>query len=354
MGRHPEGWKIRRAPGNEVYSVRFSWGGRQHEPSTGETDPERAATEAARIYADYVSGRFRGRKPARAPTGGLPLDEVASSWLADVESTLDPDTVGLYQLHLRKHLVPWFETLPAVTTERAEAYARDRLKHVQGETVRKEQATLRGLLRWALSAGYLSELPSIPSIPKRVLGKRHKQGRKGSRPQLSPAEVYRLLRALPVRSRGGWPIRARFVVAYETSLRPSTLDALSVPENYHKKSKHLRLWAEDDKGRYERLVPLSKEARDALDAVCPKEGVIFGAHDYRPHIERAVKKLPAEKAAVFTGQHLRGARITHWLEESGNLPGAQYLAGHKRSSTTDRYAQATMRAAEAVLKAARR
>ena len=29
-----------------------------------------------------------------------------------------------------------------------------------------------------------------------------------------------------------FPIRARFIVAYETGLRPGTLDALSVPQHY--------------------------------------------------------------------------------------------------------------------------
>ncbi len=353
MARRPEGWKIRRAPGNEVYSVRFSWGGRQHEPSTGERDPDRAAEAAARIYAEYVRGGGPRKRP-RIALGQYRFDEVAASWLADVESTLDPDTVVLYGLHVRKHLAPFFVTLDQIEP-RSEEYSLARLKHVQSATVRKELATLRGMAAWAVKKKYLPEMPRIPGVSLRVTGKRHKQGRKGSRPPLSPAEIRKLLAAFPVRSRGGWPVRARFVVGYETSLRPSTLDALSVPENYHRKAKQLRLWFEDDKGRYERLVPLSKEAQKALTAVCPKKpGPIFGKHDYRPHIERAVKKLPPEKAAVFTSQHLRGARITHWLEETGNLPGAQYLAGHKRSSTTDKYAQATMRAAEAVIRQRRR
>ncbi len=45
-----------------------------------------------------------------------------------------------------------------------------------------------------------------------------------------------LIAALPVwsnpRNAPRFPVRARFIVAYETSLRPSTLSALSVPEHY--------------------------------------------------------------------------------------------------------------------------
>ncbi|NIR84736.1 MAG: hypothetical protein GWO40_16080 [Gammaproteobacteria bacterium] len=45
----------------------------------------------------------------------------------------------------------------------------------------------------------------------------------------------------------------------------------------------------------------------------------------------------------------RAARITGWLEQSGNLPGTQYLAGHSRATTTAQYAKPTMRAALDVL-----
>ena len=98
-----------------------------------------------------------------------------------------------------------------------------------------------------------------------------------------------------------FPIKARFQFAYETGLRPSTLDALSVPEHYRKGSPTLTLTDEADKNRWGRELPLSPAARRALDRVCPEEGLIFGSHDYRPAFTKATDKaLP---------KHLRGGRV---------------------------------------------
>jgi site-specific recombinase XerC len=93
-----------------------------------------------------------------------------------------------------------------------------------------------------------------------------------------------------------------------------------------------------------------------LDYVCKRlgkdyAGPIFDAHDYRKHIAKAAgKALPKELARIFCGAHLRSARITHLLERpSANLPGVQFLAGHKQVSTTSRYVKPSFRAARDVL-----
>src|SRR6187399_1931446 len=97
-------------------------------------------------------------------------------------------------------------------------------------------------------------------------------------------------------------------------------------------------------------VPLTAAARAALDSVCPKEGLIFGRHDYRNQLRKAVKDaLPAHRAALFIGAHFRSARITHWLENTGNLPGTQHMAGHLLVTTTARYSKSSKRAAESML-----
>jgi site-specific recombinase XerC len=149
-----------------------------------------------------------------------------------------------------------------------------------------------------------------------------------------------------------YPIRARFLVAYETGLRPSTLDALSVPEHYHRGSRLLVLSNDVDKSRWGRELPLSTRARKALDAVAPESGPIFGRHDYRERLDEAARKvLPPAVADRFAGAHFRSAMITHILEQTGNLAGVQYLAGHKQAKTTGGYARPSLRAAEAALEA---
>ena len=47
----------------------------------------------------------------------------------------------------------------------------------------------------------------------------------------------------------------------------------------------------------------------------------------------AEQVLPAERAKRFAGSHLRSARITHLAESSQNLPGVQFIVGHKLIST---------------------
>ncbi|HKY38886.1 MAG TPA: site-specific integrase [Polyangiaceae bacterium] len=143
-----------------------------------------------------------------------------------------------------------------------------------------------------------------------------------------------------------FPIRARFVVGYETGLRPSTLDKISVPEHDTRGSRVLRITPEIDKARWARDVPLTEKARKALDSVCPDAGPIFGWHDYRPHIKAAAAKvLKGEAAKRFAGSHLRSAMTTHELEQGKNIVGIQYRVGHKLLSTTARYVKPSFRAA---------
>jgi integrase len=125
---------------------------------------------------------------------------------------------------------------------------------------------------------------------------------------------------------------------------------LSVPENYVRGSSLLVITEAIDKARFGREVPLTPRAREALDAVAPRAGVIFGRHDYRPQLAKAAAKvLPPERARTFTAYDLRHARATQWAE-GGNLVGVAYLLGHKQVTTTNRYARPNEAAAKRVLK----
>jgi integrase len=207
-------------------------------------------------------------------------------------------------------------------------------------------------LRWLLESGHITELPAVPVVKASVSGTRYTHRRRSKAPELSPEEIQKVLDELDEWSTNEpwFPIRARFGGAYETTLRPATLDKLKAPENYAVGAAHLTLTDEDDKEAYGRAVPLTLRARRALDSVCPEEGVIFGAHRWNHFLgPAAAAALSPEKARVFTGQHFRSAGITHLLERTGNMPGVQYLAGHKHASTTARYVRPSMRAAEAAL-----
>jgi site-specific recombinase XerC len=353
MGRVSTGWKLRQRSPGHAFAVRFWLAGREVERSTGTSDPVAAGREAARIYADEVR---RAPKPRRR-SGPLDIEELVAAWLVSLSSTHDAGTCKTWELYARTHWLPHFEAMHHVNEAMCAEYMRARLGLVQKSTVTKELSALRQFTLWLFEVGAIPERIAVPSVPRRSLGRVHPVRRRSAAIELSPDEIAALLDALPDWSNSGrlkdqFPIKARFLVAYETSLRPSTLDALDAPRHYRRGSSTITLTPEIDKNRMGREVPLSARAREALDAICPDEGPIFGRHEYRDHLKAAaLTALPPERAKKFCGAHLRSARITHALERTGNLPGVQYLAGHKRASTTAIYVRASLRAAMDVIEA---
>ena len=342
MARRAEGWKLRRPTAKSRYwSVRFRWAGQDIERSTGQTDPDRAAEEAARIYSAFVRNPPRGRAEQR-PAGDL--GEACEQWLTELLPTHDRGTVASYATTVESHWLRFFSGLHDVTEDRARAYMLTRLQRVRAVTVRKELSQLRNFVQWAAERGLMPPT-TIPSVPKRTTGTAFSKRRRVAAPELTKAEVEALLAALPEWSTSRkverFPVRSRFVVAYETGLRPELLDQLSVPQHYRKGWTKLVVAPEADKQRWAREVAITDRARQALDSVCPKAGLVFGAHDYRWHLRRAAEAaLPPEKAEAFCGAHLRSARATHWLDAGAPLTAVQYGLGHKRLETTARYVRA--------------
>jgi integrase len=185
-------------------------------------------------------------------------------------------------------------------------------------------------------------------VPKRAHGTEHKNGKRQAT-ELSPFEVRKVLAAVKDPK-----ARAFFTLMYEATLRPATLKLIQAPEHYRRGAAQLHIPKGADKNRLGRTVPLSVAARKALDSVVGY-GLIFGPLPYRRPFEKAATKALSEaKAATAHPYDLKRAGITHRLERTNNLPGVQYLAGHKNPSTTGRYVQASMRAAEAAISGTRR
>jgi integrase len=354
MARQPEGWRIHRPPGRKTYLVRFTHNGARVERSTGAQDPGIASEAAARIYADHVQ-----REPKRITVvkrgESPPLEDLVASWLSS-DSTIGRRTVKTWTDYGRRWR-SWWESLVHITDVTCEDYRNERLRQVMADTVRKELGALRRFLQWCTDQGYLQRKINVPFVPKKATGTRHPVRRRVAAPELSPEEIEAWLALLPEWSRlprgekkltiPRHPVKARFVVAYETGLRPTFLDDLSVPEHYRKGAGHLRILLEVDKNQFQREVPLSKRAREALDAVCPESGLIFGKHNYRNYARKAaLKVLPRQKADVFTTAHLRSARATHVLESTGNIPGTMHLFGWKKVDTATKYTRSSQRAAE--------
>ncbi len=238
------------------------------------------------------------------------LDALLEYWLADL--VVDTETVDLYRLHWRAHLAPHFGALDGITTAKIGEYGRRRLREVKRTTVQKERSTLRGFLAWCVEREYLQDPPKLPELPRRATGTPFAQRRRGAATQLSPEQCRALLEALPRwstprRGRPPFVVRARFVVAYETTLRPATLDALSVPEHYSRGADTLRITDDIDKARFGRELPLTAAARAALDSVA-RDGVIFGRHDYRDQLSKAARK---------SGRSRNGKHRSHQVEGRG-------------------------------------
>lgn len=362
MARPSSGWELRPPrPKCRNYTVRFWWQGRDVERSTGTADPERAAIEAALIYAREVQ-RAPERKPPTRAVGEL--EESVTRWLDSLVATHDAGTVGCYLDYANSHWLPFFSGMHSLTDAECDRYMRVRLTKVGAETVKKELSALRGFTSWATKEELIGRVV-VPTVPKRTTGATYKNAkgqavrRRAAAIPLSPREVRAIIKALPERSTSRkvavFPIRARFEVQYETGLRPELIDLLSVPEHYRPKATHLRVPGEIDKARQARRVPLSAAAKRALDRVCPEKGLIFGHHDYREHLKlAAIDALPPERAELFCGAHLRSARITHWLDDGAPLTGVMRLVGHKRLESTAKYVRASDKAAESIVAPKRR
>lgn len=288
--------------------------------------------------------------PPDTTLAGL-LDE----WRAAMVNQVGAGTVDMYATHCA-HLVRHFGSAEAITKAGIADYGRKRLGQVMRKTLQKERSTLNGFLAWCEERGYLHEAPEVIALPRRATGTRAQPVRKVT--VLTPDEARALVAHLPQwtssrRDVRAFPVRARFVVAFETALRPATLSALSVPEHYTKGATALVITDEIDKARFGRELPLTERARVALDTVAPARGLIFGSHDYRHQLERAAKKaLEPERAATFSAYDLRHSRATEWVEQSGDIAGTAFLLGHRHVTTTDRYTHPGPRAGKRVLDAA--
>jgi integrase len=359
MARRSEGWKLWKDDRTGLYHVRFSHEGQRYRIATGERDPGAASGAAARTYAEVISGRWTTKR-AVALSGTTPFDEVAAVWLSDVESSLDPRTFKLYQnTYVGTHFAPFFETINRLTTVGVEDYIATRLRQVSRETLKKELSPLRRLARWAHARGYLAQLPEIETPGRRVLGTPVESARKNVSLVFTADEVASILGHLPEyhsapRAPERYPVRARFVVAWETALRPQTLAQLRAPDDYRKGAEMLVIRDEADKNRFGRQLPLSVAAREALDSVCPTAGLIFGAHDFVMLLRRAAKAagIDAYRADRISDYDFRHSAATHLGRSSDNLPGVMYLLGHKQPATTARYMRPDSDAASEVLQAA--
>lgn len=367
------GWRIRRKPGRRIWTVVFrAPGGKHEELSTSTEDREKALSEGARIYADAVRRAEVRVKPVRHRALNVDMAGGLALWLSSLETTHAQSTREVWEQWARHWLV-YFEDFHNLTEGMCRDLMAERLGKVRRQSWKREAAGLRNFVRFAHERKLLPELVTVPNAPRHAAGTACATRRRVAAPALSREQVEAFLAALPVMSEANdprlpsYPVRDRFLVQYETGLRPSSLDRLRVPDHYRAEESMLRLSDDTDKARWGRDVPLTQRAREALDRVLawheierrekaaglgrlpPSDaytGPIFGVHNYKKQVRKAARaSLPSELADRFCAAHLRSARITHLIELGANLVGVQYAAGHKQLSTTSKYVKPTYRAA---------
>ena len=353
MGRIAQGFQVFDRGGRKY--VRFTHAAADYRVALGTSDPREAASRAAAEYSAVVSGRKRAlTRPDRAGRPLLTFAELIAEWINAQTGVLDPETCRTLETYGR-HYRAFFKSADHLTHEACKDYGRARIRLVLRRTVLKELSFLRNFLAWCVDEKVLVEAPVVP-IPKRTsTGVR--VGRQRAKPvEISDAEAVAILEQLPLASKtiGGrsWPLRARFVFAWETGLRPTTLARLQVPNNFRRGQKVLVLDDADDKARYGRTLPLSPLAIQTLEAVAPSEGLIFGKHCFNKHLKKAALPVLGEHDAKrFASYDFRHGMATHLVDEGASLTGVAYLLGHRRLSTTDRYSKPNQRAAERALMA---
>lgn len=347
MARHAEGWKLVWKRG--IAHVRFRVHGQRQQVTTGQKDSVKAAAVAAQIYADFVSGSVKRGAAGALIHPGTEIVVLCADWIADIMPELGDDTDTTYAVYAR-HWADHFKTIGTVRTPGIGAYQRQRLRSVQRSTVVKERGALRRFLSWCVEKELLGEVPEFPPLPKKAKGERHKQGRGKPQIELSVADVEAILAACPERSlrtRKGkhFAVRAYFVACYETALRPDgTVDRL-LGKDVTLAGLHIR--KECDKNRWERVVPLSVRAREAMTGAKPDEP-IFGVHDRRVVFRQAcIKALGPERGKLVTTYDLKHARVTHWVDAGGSPTGIAFMTGTKAALA--RYTHPSRRSAEELL-----
>jgi integrase len=354
MGGRAQGYRITWKRGWAY--ARFTHSKTDYRIALGTKDPEEARERAEREYGAVLSGQ---RKPltsaGRVGRTLLAMPDLLAEWIASQEGVLDPETCATLTTYA-KHYIAFFGTLDRVVAKGATAdYWRARLRVVLRRTVLKELSYLRGFLTWCVEHGALEEAPLVPVPSKKATGKR--SGKQRATPvEIDAAQAAAIIALLPEHSKkiGGrkWPIRGRFKVAWETGLRPETLDLLAVPGNFSKGGATITLDDHEDKARFGRTIPLTEVARATLDAVAPDAGLIFGAHRFDKALKKAATRvLGPELGKKFAAYDFRHGRVTHLLDGGAPLTGAAFLVGHKRLTTTDHYSKPSRRAADRALAA---
>ncbi|MDF1838653.1 MAG: tyrosine recombinase [Planctomycetota bacterium] len=289
-------------------------------------------------------------KPKPAQDEALPpdLDLAKREFLSAmrVEAGLSARTLEAYGRDLQRGL-GWLaraglKRLAALQQEAVLDYLKHRRdKGMSEATLARELVSLRMLLRYAQSEGWIEQSPiALMPAPKR----------QSLLPNvLSPEEVERLLEAPDPTQWRGQRDKALLEIIYATGARVSEAVSLTT-DSLQPELTSLRLHGKGDKTR---IVPLGGPARQALTTWLEQGRKKQLAGRQSPHvfIGRTQKPLTrgtawriVRAAALTAGltnhlspHTLRHSFATHMIESGGDLRSVQEMLGHASIRTTEVY-----------------
>lgn len=336
MGRTAKGPTVRWKRG-WAYSC-FTWAGHPFRIALLTRNEREAAEASAREYAKVVTGEVR---PVRRQPGKLhDLADLFDLWIESKRPSLDVTTVPTLDGYARR-FIDYFGTLGGIDKAAGSSYGLARLGEALRKTVLREIAYLRQFLDWCVLHGALQVAPAIPKLPPKAKGTR--TGKQRAKPVfISPAQAAEILALLPLESKtiGGrkWPVRDRFAFTWQTMLRPESISRIRTPEHWRPGSKELELEDEDDKARWGRVLDLSPEAVAILARIAPRDGIVFGHHNFSKVLKRAAcTVLGPRLGRMFAPYDFRHGGAKDALDAGAPIRGLAYQLGHRRVSTTDKY-----------------
>ncbi len=203
------------------------------------------------------------------------------------------------------------------------------------KSLQRRLSACRSFYSWLLKHGHIPASPAAglraPKAPRKL-------------PKVLDADEATQLVEVPTDAPLGLRDRALLELFYSSGLRLSELCAL----RWQDLDLAAGLVTVLGKGRKQRIVPVGRHARQALqawreDRPAPNSAQVFPGRGGAPISQRAVQlriKQLAQRQGLFKHVHphmLRHSFASHILESSGDLRGVQELLGHADIATTQVY-----------------
>jgi len=226
--------------------------------------------------------------------------------------------------------------LDAASRDDLRAFLASRFSANTPATLARKQSSLRAFYEHRVRMGHIADSPARRlAFPKRRV----------SLPNVvSVDDCFALVTAPSARTAAGLRDRAALELLYGAGLRVSELVGLNL-DDVTQDALRVR-----GKGGRERIVPLVRKARDAIDAYLTRRselrpagtalflnrrGTRLTARSVARHLEKYARIAGARR---HVHPHaLRHSFATHLLDMGADLRGIQELLGHASLSTTQRY-----------------